>query len=242
MKVYTVYLSKNKTKSKLFSNEFLKSVAKEVESIAKKHKKASSALYEIKRHLKNKCTSGEFAPNQGFIIDFAHERVILYEANHATQEYDEVRLSLIEYNGSYFITRMKDTIKKIENNALYIVESNFDEDGLLYPVFKNLKESNHKKKIKLKGEEVKKLLNNWLEFVYSIDKESPGFILGWEVNVVPICSLDPFAVAGNKWEFNGNKKSIEIKCKYVIQCGEVYRQFLEAIQFCLVQNKKENPL
>lgn len=241
MQVMVNYYSRDNVGSKDFNNDFLESITKEIKKIATQHHSMTDALEQIEKYLKE-C---EFETGQGYEINYDEKTITLYDkkiSHGASWGYDEVTVKLIEDDPlqSPLVQGLLQLKEKINDNDKYIATVHFDDNcSPLSPIYTNLKlylqEIEHfeddedfdwrdVKEVYLTGKEVKELIiDNWIEQVLYIEEESPGYAWGEEVDIVPVNSSNPFARAGNYWEWDGDKNKFEITVYYTYSfCCHLY--------------------
>lgn len=232
MKVMVNYYSRGNVGPKEFTNDFLAEITEKIKNIAAQYHDMNNALEEIEKYLE-KC---EFDVGQGYTINYDEKTIILYDkriSHKASWGYDEVTIKLIKNDPlqSPLIQGLLQIKERINDNDKYSVTVNFEDDcSPLSPIYTDLKlylqeieyfEDEEEfdwrdiEEVYLTGEEVKKLIiDNWIEQVLYIEEESPGYAWGEEVDIVPIVSSNPFAKAGDSWEWDGDENEFYITVYY----------------------------
>lgn len=232
MQVMVNYYSRSNVGPKNFTNDFLAEITEEIKKIATQHHTMTDALEQIEEYLEE-C---EFNLGQGYTINYDEKTITLYDkkiSHGASWGYDEVTIKLIEDDPlqSPLIQELLKLKEKINDDDKYSVTVNFDDDcSPLSPIYTDLKSYLQEieyfgdeeefdwrdiEEVYLTGEEVKELIiDNWIEQVLYIEEESPGYAWGEEVDIVPVVSSNPFAKAGDSWEWDGDENEFYITVYY----------------------------
>lgn len=231
-RISTRFYSRDNISSEYFSNEFLEEIAEEIKN--RVEGRDYSNIKEVFKEIKSILDEYEFDVGEGYEIDYDNRSVKLYDKKidkAGSWGYDEIVLTILPQKPR-LLESLRKVLSKIKDDDKYIVVSGhkFKSDVSplenIYYFIREILESKGEDEdydfgspfedveIILTGDEVKKCINEWIEFVLRTDKESPGYAYGWEVDVVPICTQNPYAAAGNSWDWEGDENDLTISVTY----------------------------
>lgn len=240
MQTTVKYYSRSNVGSKNFDNDFLLKIAEEIQSIIEEYRDSSVALEEVEEFL----DEYEWNTGQGYTINYDEGKIILYDKKiqqGCSYGYDEITIVLQDEEpaNSPIIRGLRELAEKLKDDANYRVtsSSNFKDDasplvGIYQNLLNYLNEDEEFDELILSGQEVKKLIiQPWIETVLEIneDEDYYGYAWGEEVNTIPVCAQNPYASAGDCWDWNGDEKEFSITVQFTSLVGAHYHVFEETI-------------
>lgn len=231
--------------NKMFTNNKLLRIANEIQQISDKYKDRKKMFKKIKKILEGT----EFKRGEGYKINEEENKIVLYDKKLQVNKYgvvecswgyEEIEITFLDEEAG-LLQALKEIIKKIKDDDEYEVISDVAPCGLLSGAFGDFVNDNVFEKYietEISGKELKEYLKDWVSYVKKIDKESPGFADGMEVDEVPVCSNNPFEYAGDGWSFEGDENELTIKASYTALAGAHYHKFHEYISFIKITKKE----
>lgn len=210
MRAVVNYYSRDSVSAKEFENEFLEGIVSEIKIIASESNDLVDVIVNVDKLL------SEIEWNTGRGYNIAGGKIIIYDKNikeGVSLGYDKVEIRFVDDNAekSSLIQRLKLIRNKINNNDKYYVYGNLfyneEYEYIATNIIENLNDIGKYEGIYLSGKNVKKLIDRWLEYVITKDKDYPGYAWGLEVRMMPTSSYN---WVGERWNFEVNEKLLRI--------------------------------
>lgn len=240
------FYTRDNISSGFFDNEFLEEIAEEIKREIEEQD--YSSIEEMFEEVKNILSEYEFDVGEGYEIDYENKQIKLYDKKidkAGSWGYDEITISILPEK-SELIESLKELMNKIKDDDRYIVVSgdNFESDvSPLESIYCLIREEGEEYdddiEIILSGNEVKMCIEAWIDYVLEVEKESPGYAYGEEVDIVPICTQNPYAAAGDAWDWEGDENEFTISVKYTWRGGCHYFLGDDYITFTKLTDKEK---